>query len=678
VSAPARPLRNLCALALWWLLACCVPAGAQPQPQPQPVQEINAALRQSWVQPDAAVAALERHLMQGSSAERALAAWSLGQVLFENQAGPPRLRALLVALASHEEPLLRAAGELLLTLRLHTNEHREQAGSRLDNALAAFETAAPGDDAALAELHCDALRLQARLLALQPGKLPEALDRLRAAARLAERAGGRWRQALAQQERARLLAEHGQPAAALAAGAAVLPLIEAQEDLMARASLWLGAARLANLAGERDAARHASEQALNLARQAQAKSLQAQALLQQAVQRRLSGQAVAAAAAVDAALHLAQAEPPVPWQPQVRAAAGLELIRLGQPVAGRAHVEDAVWGAQRRRQPVLEHDAAGWLRGLDVALREAGDARGAVAVYHREREMRSSLQQRDLEAATSELEFMYRGQHQRREIELLNRENAHKAATRDARRLQEQALWLAAALLALGLGLATLLYRRQHAAHRSLAARETLLRTQSECDALTGLANRRHLQARLQALGLAGPQRAFEGALLMLDVDRFKQINDRHGHAVGDEMLVEVARRLSQVVRGSSDLAVRWGGEEFLLFAPALPATQVGALAERLVRAMDAEPLQLGELRLPIGVSVGYAHFPLPPLQQPLSWERAVNLTDLALYAAKRSGRGCSCGIVALHAEGEAALAAVEADFDAACEDGRVGLERRG
>jgi diguanylate cyclase (GGDEF)-like protein len=657
-------------LSLLLLAGASLPCSAS-----EPVHEINAALRQSWVRPDAAVTMLERRLAQGSRAERALAAWSLGQVLFEDQAGPPQLQTLLASLAGHDDPLLRAAGEMLLALRLLATDQREQAGTRLGLALGAVEAAARGDDdPALAELHCDVLRLQARLLARLPGKLPQALQQLQAATQLAQRAGARWRQALALQERARLLADHGQQAAARTAGAAALPLIESQDDPLAQASLWLGASRLALRTGEREAARRAADEALALAGRIQAPMLQAQALLQQARLQRTADPGEAAAA-VQAALQLAQAVPAEPWQPPVRAAAGLELVKLGRPGAGRAHVESAVWEAPRRRQRVLEHDAASWLRQLDVALREAGDSRGAVAVYHREREMRTKLQQRELDAAGQELEQLYRGQHQRREIELLNRENALKAATRGSRELLQRTLGVAAALLALALGLAMLLYRRQRVAHRSLAASETMLRTQSERDPLTGLANRRHLLERLQTLGLAGPHAAFEGALLMLDVDRFKQINDRHGHAVGDQILVEVARRLSQVVRGRSDLVVRWGGEEFLLFAPALPPAQVRALAERVLEAMSAEPLVLGELTLPIGVSVGYAAFPLPPLAQPMSWERAANLTDLALYAAKRRGRGRACGIVALNVHGDAELAAVEAGFDHACRDGRVVLE---
>jgi diguanylate cyclase (GGDEF)-like protein len=558
--SPWVPGLVLVRLFMVLLAGAGLPCGASAQ-----VQEINAALRQSWVRPDAAVATLERRLAQGSSAERALAAWSLGQVLFEDQAGPPQLQTLLATLAGHDDPLLRAAGDMLLGLRLLATDQREQAGARLANALHAVEAAAatPRDDPALAELHCDALRLQARLLARLPGKLPQALQQLHAATQLAQRAGARWRQALALQERARLLAEHGQQAAARTAAASALPLVESQDDPLAQASLWLGASRLAHRTGEHEAARRAADEALALAGRVQAPVLQAQALLQQARLRRTTDPP-GAAAAVQAALQLAQAVPPEPWQPPVRAAAGLELVKLGRPGAGRAHVESAVWEAPRRRQRV---------------------------------------------------------------------------------------------------------------AHRSLAASETLLRTQSERDALTGLANRRHLLEQLQALGRAGPQRSFEGALLMLDVDRFKQVNDRHGHAVGDQILVEVARRLSQVVRGSSDLVVRWGGEEFLLFAPALPPAQVRTLAERVLQAMAAEPLVLGDLTLEIGVSVGYACFPLPPLAQPLSWERAVNLTDLALYAAKRQGRGRACGIVSLNVQGDAALAAVEADFDNACRDGRVGLQ---
>lgn len=663
-------------LALLLTAALCVPVRADEAPGSP-----NAALRHSWLRPEAAAQMLESQLQQGSSAQRALAAWSLGQVLVEQQAGSLRLPVLQAELLSDEDPLLRGAGELLSALRLQATDNREQAALRLETALAAFVTAGSSlREVALAELHCDALRLQARLLAPQPGKLPEALQQLRAAADVASSAGARWREALALLERARLLASNAQPAAARADHEAAVTLIETQRDPLAQAALRLQSSRVAQLTGDGDLAQQAAQEAWTQARRAQATPLQAQSLLQQAELYRTDGEAAAAAAAVGGALELARAEPPAHWQPAVRAAAGLTLVRLGKVAEGRTLVEEATWAAPSRLQRVAEHDAAGWLRRLDVALRDAGDVRGAVAVYHRERELRSSRTQRDLEAAAKELELTYKGEHQRREIELLNRENAHKAATREARELQQRTLWVAAMLLALALALATLLYRRQRVAHRALAASETRLRTQSERDPLTGLANRRHLVHSLQAQGMAAPSataqapRGFEGALLMLDVDRFKQTNDRHGHAVGDALLVEVAQRLQQTVRGSSDVVVRWGGEEFLVYAPALRPAQVSALAERLLRTMNAEPLQAGELTLPVGVSVGYVHFPLPPSALSPSWERAVNLADLALYEAKRRGRGRACGIVSLQVDGEAALAAVEADFDAACADGRVGL----
>ena len=94
---------------------------------------------------------------------------------------------------------------------------------------------------------------------------------------------------------------------------------------------------------------------------------------------------------------------------------------------------------------------------------------------------------------------------------------------------------------------------------------------QSERDPLTNLANRRHFLSVMQAeQARGGAEAGFDGALLLVDIDHFKHVNDSHGHAAGDIVLCEVARRLNEAVRGD-DLVVRWGGEEFLVLALKVP-----------------------------------------------------------------------------------------------------------
>ena len=207
-----------------------------------------------------------------------------------------------------------------------------------------------------------------------------------------------------------------------------------------------------------------------------------------------------------------------------------------------------------------------------------------------------------------------------------------------------------------------------------LEASRLQLQAQSDRDPLTNLANRRHFQDVMVRLGGAA---GFEGALLLVDIDHFKHVNDRHGHAAGDRVLVETARRLNEAVR-SDDLVVRWGGEEFLILAPRASAEQARQVATRVLRVLGRNPIQIADgpeaETLRVTASIGYARFPLPPDTTAVPWEQAVNLADMALYTAKNQGRNRAVGIVSATAPTAAALREIEADFDRAWHDGRVTL----
>ncbi|WP_082441987.1 MULTISPECIES: GGDEF domain-containing protein [unclassified Sphingomonas] len=150
-------------------------------------------------------------------------------------------------------------------------------------------------------------------------------------------------------------------------------------------------------------------------------------------------------------------------------------------------------------------------------------------------------------------------------------------------------------------------------------------------DPLTGLANRYDLDAQLARL-TASPEHPL--ALLCLDLDRFKPINDRFGHAAGDAVLVGVAERL-HAVAGEHALIVRLGGDEFLLALPGLSPGQAQSLAEGLARTISGSsyPIDSGET-ITVGVSIGYACFP----DDATSLSVLRNRADDALYSAKRGG----------------------------------------
>jgi two-component system cell cycle response regulator len=148
-------------------------------------------------------------------------------------------------------------------------------------------------------------------------------------------------------------------------------------------------------------------------------------------------------------------------------------------------------------------------------------------------------------------------------------------------------------------------------------------------DGLTGLRNRRYVFRHLESLLRAGTA----CGVLMIDVDRFKPLNDYYGHAAGDAALREVAARLREHVR-ASDVVARYGGEEFLVVMSGAGAEETAVIAERLRVAIGDRPIDLGQAKLPVTVSIGSA------LSGSNSeGEALIAAADSAMYRAKALGR---------------------------------------
>lgn len=183
--------------------------------------------------------------------------------------------------------------------------------------------------------------------------------------------------------------------------------------------------------------------------------------------------------------------------------------------------------------------------------------------------------------------------------------------------------------------------RAKHRADRQRAALDRQLRLAVK-DPLTGLHNRRYALPQMARIAAEAQSRGTGFAVLVLDLDRFKAVNDTHGHAAGDAVLIEVAARLRRELR-AQDLLARFGGEEFLAVLP--DATPAGAreVAERLCRAIEARPIPLpGRAeRLRITVSIGLAlGCGAVPDDRARAWPEAVlDRADHALLAAKAAGR---------------------------------------
>ncbi|MEW6165162.1 MAG: GGDEF domain-containing protein [Pseudomonadota bacterium] len=155
-------------------------------------------------------------------------------------------------------------------------------------------------------------------------------------------------------------------------------------------------------------------------------------------------------------------------------------------------------------------------------------------------------------------------------------------------------------------------------------------------DALTGLHNRLSFLSRLQQGAALARRQDNRLAMMFIDLDGFKPINDRFGHDTGDQLLRQVADRLGESVRQADTLA-RFGGDEFVLLLPDVRDTAaVAAIAEKIVARL-ATPFRVGDHDLAIGASIGIALFP----DDAADADALIAQADAAMYDAKRYGRGC-------------------------------------
>lgn len=157
-------------------------------------------------------------------------------------------------------------------------------------------------------------------------------------------------------------------------------------------------------------------------------------------------------------------------------------------------------------------------------------------------------------------------------------------------------------------------------------------------DALTGLMNRRRIQEEIDRWGAHARRYDRRLALLYIDFDHFKQVNDHHGHAAGDQFLARVGQVLRNSCRGTDFLA-RWGGDEFVVLLPEAGDSDAVTAARKLIAAFRAERLKVGAAVLEMSASVGIALLPADTT----SVEELLRFADEAMYEAKQAGGGRWC-----------------------------------
>lgn len=308
----------------------------------------------------------------------------------------------------------------------------------------------------------------------------------------------------------------------------------------------------------------------------------------------------------------------------------------------------------------------------------AGRSQEALRFVRDQQTVQKKLLVSERDQAVAALQEKFEADRRQRQIDQLARDNQVKDTVISNKRQEQLIIAVAAALLLVAGVFVYVQYRRARRANAELARLNVQLEYHATRDPLTGLFNRRVFTERMQRrAGLPEAERRQQrgsgvDVLTIIDIDHFKSINDRWGHAVGDRTLVEVARRLTEAVR-TSDMVLRWGGEEFLVFAPGVPPDQVDGMVERLLAAVGTLPVDCGDVQVPVKISAGAVPMPfcdLPETQ--FSWEKAVQLADMGLYHAKTHGRNRAVVVGGLAEPVRGALAQTESDFDAAVAQGVV------
>ncbi|MCC5796146.1 MAG: diguanylate cyclase [Methylophaga sp.] len=164
--------------------------------------------------------------------------------------------------------------------------------------------------------------------------------------------------------------------------------------------------------------------------------------------------------------------------------------------------------------------------------------------------------------------------------------------------------------------------------------RESQLQRQAETDPLTGLDNRRRFSLELETLFWRAQRHQLKLAVILLDIDHFKKINDTFGHPVGDRVLCILAELCRQALR-ESDFACRYGGEEFAFLLPGSDLPDAVAIAERLAQSIEDTQIIAGDQRVRFTVSMGVAELAATDENA----EQLIHRADVLMYQAKRSGR---------------------------------------
>jgi len=645
-----------------WLgiVLCCCLAVFSARAGAGMAERVEALEELALTQPQRAVAELEALRAQSSGADRVHVLSALGSILFLglDEAGAA---AVAAALEADPDPLAPSAARLLRAQLTFMRQPSSAMLTQLEELRAGLPQAAPlwmliGLAAAQAEASAAV------------GRTDEAVRHLLRRVELAQQHGGLRQRSSALQALAWTYMTLGRLDQASEHATQALRWSEETGNPVLRA-LALQVDGFVKLEqGRREEARSALLEALALTETAGSPVWQAQMLANLADLHLRLDEFEQALKVSERALPMARAQQDPAMEALALANGGLAKVMLGRIESGRQDLAQSM-AIERRLGDVPS--MAQTLLEAGQAFERVGQLQAAWEAYVQRRPLAEQLVRQDRQKAMLGWQEDFDRRQRERALQLLSQEAQLQEQGLAARRLRASAGLLAAVAALLALGLTALLARRVRRANAALSDVNAKLQVQGERDPLTGLANRHRLQREMTALAQRGP---LEGSVFLIDIDHFKRLNDRHGHLAGDAVLIDTARRLGEAVRGE-DLLVRWGGEEFLVIAHGVDSADAKRMAQRMLEGIAGQPVVVDGRPIGFSASVGFARFPLEPGPVGVSWERAIDLVDAALYLAKAHGRNRGYGIVTLSASDAGDLAAITSSLEASHEGGRVGLD---
>lgn len=351
---------------------------------------------------------------------------------------------------------------------------------------------------------------------------------------------------------------------------------------------------------------------------------------------------------------------------------------LGFALAGQGKVAE---GLPYLNKVVVALRKTGALADMANMLAEMSQAQEAAKMYKealatlREREsVTNELASNERAKAVAALQEQFDAQRRSAQIASLERDNRLKDVEIGNRTLRLAVTTMALVLALLASALVYALYRKSVRKSAQLKAMASGYEHDSLHDPLTELGNRRSFTEKMSARTVNPVPAGEHDCFTLIDIDHFKRVNDTYGHAAGDAVLVEVAKRLNSVIRGQ-DAVVRWGGEEFLIYSHAVDAVRRAAIVQRALTVIEQTPIALPNgAALSLTVSAGSVGLPFLGFSEVVfNWQQAIGLADRALYHSKQNGRNCG-NIV----EGVAAAlpsTSSEAEIKAACDSSDLQLQ---